>query len=887
MRHTHALYMPITTDCVLHRVCTEPMMMTSETTFNDTINDWQQTMRARLGIDKSKTWADWVEEEEEEAKLTKTIEEQFKPPLLLGMRLRGGAAECGEESGEEGREPKCVASESAHGQEGDGVGTLTEGGPPGAKTIEAVEYTSMVTIPSFAGCVASESAHGQEGDGVGTLTEGGLPRHASAHGQEGDGVGTLTEGGLPRHASAHGQEDGGGGSTTEDGLPESSEESADEEESFFRWYHPIRAPRAYDLDNCVVRKAVSNALKLQGDMLKLKGDMVRLAEVQAYVFEALSIKPAKKELRPIVETLLYEEGRQAILRKVLDEVRAAGHDGDLRAAKILAFEHYHLKRFRVEWPDASPFDGVTKLTSHNASRYSASVPDLRKFRLRKGMATRTPDSEPGRFYRQVMGEVWDGERHSYKLAVSRFHELTYKRQRKQSRLSVASDAALTAVSAPTGDEQSLLQRQHARAREQAQHLLEQGREKLRKVASKESANVSATLASIELQPLAPPLKLLPNPPSSMPPSLPPSPPDSDGEEDGGSGGGSGGALATLMPEFAITDFRMAQESSGLPRHASAHGQEGGYGDALTVGGLPRHASAHGQEGCGGGSLTEGGLPRHASAHRQEGDGGGSLTEGVLAAAAGAAASAHGQEDSGCGTLTEGGLPRHAPAHGQEGGGGVTLTEGIAEGRERRRHECLERKRAEHAERQQQQPPELLIDFESFLKLERKAARAGNEAHEDFIEEAKEICPEWLAELRREFDGETRLTAENSDLGSQAPSLRDYRNKAKRTRDSLPARFYRMMMGEEWDGEGHSYSLARKKYRRWEEDYQQRERERQQRTKRDYSKKKRPADDNAQRQARRKAQREREKATLAASTSAHGQDDGGDGTLTEGGLPTHS
>ena len=119
--------------------------------------------------------------------------------------------------------------------------------------------------------------------------------------------------------------------------------------------------------------------------------------------------------------------------------------------------------------------------------------------------------------------------------------------------------------------------------------------------------------------------------------------------------------------------------------------------------------------------------------------------------------------------------------------------------------------------------------------------------------------------------------------SDAPSLCNYRDKAKRTRDSLPARFYRMMMGEEWDGEGHSYSLARKKYRRWEEDYQQRERERQQRTKRDYSKKKRPADDNARRQARRKAQREREEATLAASTSAHGQDDSGDGALTEGGL----
>ena len=93
----------------------------------------------------------------------------------------------------------------------------------------------------------------------------------------------------------------------------------------------------------------------------------------------------------------------------------------------------------------------------------------------------------------------------------------------------------------------------------------------------------------------------------------------------------------------------------------------------------------------------------------------------------------------------------------------------------------------------------------------------------------------------------------------APPLSQYRDKAKRTRDSLPARFYRMMTGEEWDGQGHSYSLARKKYRRWEEDYQQRERERQQRKKRDYSKKKRPADDNARRQARRIAQREREKA----------------------------
>ena len=217
-------------------------------------------------------------------------------------------------------------------------------------------------------------------------------------------------------------------------------------------------------------------------------------------------------------------------------------------------------------------------------------------------------------------------------------------------------------------------------------------------------------------------------------------------------------------------------------------------------------------------------------------------------------------------------------------------------RQARELECLERKRAAHAERQRQQPPEMLIDFESLRKLERKAESMGYSAAaywDERVEEAKEICPEWLAELRREFDGETRLTAEGSALGSQAPSLRNYRNKAMRTPDSLPARFYRMMMGEEWDGEAHSYSIATKRHRRWEEPYQQRERERQQRKKRDYSKKKRPADDNARRQARRKAQREREKAararvvSSARLASAHGQEGNGGGTLTEGGLPLHA
>ena len=34
---------------------------------------WQQMMRARLGIDKNNSWADWAEEEEEAAEPTKTL----------------------------------------------------------------------------------------------------------------------------------------------------------------------------------------------------------------------------------------------------------------------------------------------------------------------------------------------------------------------------------------------------------------------------------------------------------------------------------------------------------------------------------------------------------------------------------------------------------------------------------------------------------------------------------------------------------------------------------------------------------------------------------------------------------------------------------------------
>ena len=59
-------------------------------------------MRARVGIDKNKSWADWAEEEEEVAESTKTLADAKSEVAgeVPVMRLR------------------------AHGQEGDGGGTL-------------------------------------------------------------------------------------------------------------------------------------------------------------------------------------------------------------------------------------------------------------------------------------------------------------------------------------------------------------------------------------------------------------------------------------------------------------------------------------------------------------------------------------------------------------------------------------------------------------------------------------------------------------------------------------------------------------------------------------------------------------------------------------------
>ena len=76
---------------------------------------WQQMMRARLSVDKTKSLAEWAEEEQEAAELVVTTENanseatesKCEPPLLLGMRLRGGGTELGQ-SEQSSKEYKCA-----------------------------------------------------------------------------------------------------------------------------------------------------------------------------------------------------------------------------------------------------------------------------------------------------------------------------------------------------------------------------------------------------------------------------------------------------------------------------------------------------------------------------------------------------------------------------------------------------------------------------------------------------------------------------------------------------------------------------------------------------------------------------------------------------------
>lgn len=80
-----------------------------------------------------------------------------------------------------------------------------------------------------------------------------------------------------------------------------------------------------------------------------------------------------------------------------------------------------------------------------------------------------------------------------------------------------------------------------------------------------------------------------------------------------------------------------------------------------------------------------------------------------------------------------------------------------------------------------------------------------------------------------LDGVTMITKDNAPR-MPLPSLCAYQSTASRGPESVPALFYRQMMGEAWDGKAHSYSLATKKFRRLLPTYQRDEQEREQRRK---------------------------------------------------------
>ena len=106
-----------------------------------------------------------VEEEEEAAELTKTLEaataEQFKPRLLLSVRLRGGAveSESGHESGEEsGGEGEKGGGEGGgeDGGEGGGEGGGGEGGSEGSG--EAADFDAAAKAAALPTAVSALAA---------------------------------------------------------------------------------------------------------------------------------------------------------------------------------------------------------------------------------------------------------------------------------------------------------------------------------------------------------------------------------------------------------------------------------------------------------------------------------------------------------------------------------------------------------------------------------------------------------------------------------------------------------------------------------------------------------------------------------------------------------
>ena len=100
-----------------------------------------------------------------------------------------------------------------------------------------------------------------------------------------------------------------------------------------------------------------------------------------------------------------------------------------------------------------------------------------------------------------------------------------------------------------------------------------------------------------------------------------------------------------------------------------------------------------------------------------------------------------------------------------------------------------------------------------------------------------------------------------------PSLNSFRTAAARApANSAPACWYWQLTGDEWQRDGHSYELAKKRYKRMLAEHKAAERERE--SKRDRSSRKRPADDCAQ-AARRMAEARKKKAELAHAQEMRG------------------
>ena len=534
---------------------------------------------------------------------------------------------------------------------------------------------------------------------------------------------------------------------------------------------PHQAHR-YHLYNHVCKPIVREALGQQGDE-------VRLSKVHAYLLKELGVNASKDELRPIVEDLLDQQD----FEQDRDE---ANERGQPLTREYIQRHHgsYFRRSLLPEWMTAaSPFDGATKITKHNAWRYDRLKPLLNsKYRDK---ASRTPDSEPARFYRQLMSNEWDGETRSYQLACREFERLVRIGKSRNRRVEVQqhskrqctipataettpSNAHQTTAATPTplpalvsAAALSVAAESHTRACERVSHLLEQERGRWRELYMTAALNAAFTAQPAATDP------------------------------------------AALEPMMSAGESDDAPESMTAALNA-----------AFTVQPIAIDPAA----------------PAAAFSDMDW------APEPMMSGAGLAESNDTASEAAG------------EPADCDPGGG--TLTEGTV---------CSDLSEDTYL------PPECRHDEKHIRKF--KDREAYHRAMADFFYERICNCEnnEYLEDQRREFDGETRITKDNEALFvSDAPSLRDYRDKAMRTRDSLPARFYRMVMGKEWDGEGHSYSLAKKRYRRLNPDdpYQQKERQRQQQKKRDYSKKKRPTDDNNRRQARRKAQRERKKAAAS-------------------------